>query len=120
NQVGAAPHAEFREKIGDVELYGSFGDVQPVCNFLIGKVLQQGIEDFLFAPAQAGGSPEPAVAWNAVQDGIHEAGQHRPRHPIAPARDVLQGATRLAGGLGVGDRKSTRLNSSHVAISYAV
>src|SRR5699024_12122386 len=35
---------------------------------------------------------------------------------------VLQGLTRVlaADDLGLGDRKSTRLNSSHVSISYAV
>src|SRR5690349_21896072 len=31
-----------------------------------------------------------------------------------------RGQTGLAGTLGAGDRKSTRLNSSHVEISYAV
>src|SRR5690625_6984837 len=33
---------------------------------------------------------------------------------------LVQGLGHRDGGQGIGDRKSTRLNSSHVAISYAV
>src|SRR5207253_9038688 len=52
-----------------------------------------------------------AAAWNLigaiVQD--EEAGAAEPRIFVLPARDYT-----------IIDRKSTRLNSSHVAISYAV
>src|SRR5699024_11214545 len=37
-----------------------------------------------------------------------------------PREDVLDEALRVAETLATGDRKSTRLNSSHVSISYAV
>src|SRR5438067_3272127 len=46
--------------------------------------------------------------------GLHQAGQHRGRQ--RRRRAVLPGSD-AADGL---DRKSTRLNSSHVSISYAV
>src|SRR5699024_11900569 len=55
-------------------------------------------------------------------------GVRRPRsaavhdHPGGPAllRDVLLPDVRAAAGAQGGDRKSTRLHSSHVSISYAV
>src|SRR5258705_2215847 len=60
-------------------------------------------------------------------------GLPRPRRrPVQPAADVLEGHRRLAGPdlrdhlpvqphlQAAGDRKSTRLNSSHLGISYAV
>src|SRR5256885_7763769 len=37
-----------------------------------------------------------------------------------PGRAPARLPDRRAGGLGAGDRKSTRLNSSHLVISYAV
>src|SRR5690349_21880979 len=45
----------------------------------------------------------------------------RLNHPISPIADVqLPNATHLRQSRGLVDRKSTRLNSSHVEISYAV
>src|SRR5256885_7203341 len=49
--------------------------------------------------------------------------QHAHHRVLRPefASDVHMGETEThAGGDGVGDRKSTRLNSSHLVISYAV
>src|SRR5688572_31861283 len=57
----------------------------------------------------------PAAVW------IRRSGQCRPRLPpgVPPRRlRVLHGGT--PGGSRGGDRKSTRLNSSHSQISYAV
>src|SRR3989442_11512937 len=50
---------------------------------------------------------------------LHVAGEHRAANRRADRRirDVLRGA--IGRGLGLRDRKSTRLNSSHVRISYA-
>src|SRR5207249_11474860 len=49
---------------------------------------------------------------------LHDA---LPISPDSPARFHRQGTRRLSvGGCGSRDRKSTRLNSSHVSISYAV
>src|SRR5205814_9182669 len=53
----------------------------------------------------------------------HRQPAEHPR-PLRSHRIALVRSTRLAGGtgarLGRGDRKSTRLNSSHLGISYAV
>src|SRR3712207_9058316 len=43
-----------------------------------------------------------------------------PYHGIAPKLNALQKASRRVSAEVIGDRKSTRLNSSHANISYAV
>src|SRR5256885_10287956 len=58
-------------------------------------------------------APPPVARSCAQQPGPHRAPTHRPSRlppPPGPRRR----------GRGVGDRKSTRLNSSHLVISYAV
>src|SRR5207253_9880582 len=58
---------------------------------------------------------------NAERHG-HEHGRHRVREDMAPDDPEAARAHRLRPDdeLALLDRKSTRLNSSHVAISYAV
>src|SRR3712207_9481732 len=62
------------------------------------------------------------AAWqhDAVADG--SPGDEQAREVRRPRRAVAQHGVQAAGrgGLQVGDRKSTRLNSSHANISYAV
>src|SRR2546426_3530871 len=49
------------------------------------------------------------------------AGRRRARHLVRPgARRAVAGPVAGVGHAVVGDRKSTRLNSSHLVISYAV
>src|SRR5690554_7368581 len=48
------------------------------------------------------------------------AGSRRRRRDLRCGRTASQGDRRLGADLGQEDRKSTRLNSSHVRISYAV
>src|SRR5207249_8879584 len=52
-----------------------------------------------------------------VLGGLAADGAHRLTLDLAPARKIRQ---RLRGRAAALDRKSTRLNSSHVSISYAV
>src|SRR5689334_23883996 len=59
----------------------------------------------------AGGQP----VVDAEVDGDHD----RQRREVRPARGLRRATLRL-GDLDGGDRKSTRLNSSHSSISYAV
>src|SRR5439155_21487912 len=55
-----------------------------------------------------------------IRDGVRQQAvdffRHRPVEAAEPRLDVDEREAELDGG----DRKSTRLNSSHVAISYAV
>src|SRR5207302_10702396 len=71
-------------------------------------------------------SPEPAggVSQSCDQDACHEAGSVFTKPPTfllvnTQSRGGFQSPGRLPGG-DILDRKSTRLNSSHVKISYAV
>src|SRR3712207_9009306 len=59
------------------------------------------------APARAG-------------EGAGFGGEDRPRRHRAPRRQPPDRQGQLPGGSVQGDRKSTRLNSSHANISYAV
>src|SRR5437773_6867314 len=58
-----------------------------------------------------------------AQDGhgaVEPLADHRGLHPHHRAREGRERRRVQAGGLGHRDRKSTRLNSSHITISYAV
>src|SRR5437588_6914066 len=60
-----------------------------------------------------GQHPGPRLGIDVVRVGVRRhAGQ-----PVVDRGDAARGGT---GGRWVGDRKSTRLNSSHTVISYAV
>src|SRR5437870_11054314 len=56
----------------------------------------------------------------APEQAIYQAGLIRFRPIMMTTMAALMGSLPIAIGFGAGDRKSTRLNSSHVAISYAV
>src|SRR2546426_6300798 len=63
-------------------------------------------------------SASPTTTWNGRADRSRRSswtgrGRQRPQEPRSLVDDVLD---RVGGG----DRKSTRLNSSHLVISYAV
>src|SRR6266446_3979863 len=82
------------------------------------------------APAAAAQAPQPRQPRHAlrsepperVQD-AREGRAHQRLHPRGNPRGPASGGGVLRdarGGRGVQDRKSTRLNSSHLVISYAV
>jgi hypothetical protein len=93
-----------------VELHRPLGNVQAIGNFFVGQVLEQPVEDVLFASAQlAGISPEPTPV-RGTQNRIHEARKHLARDPKAAVRNrrqrprelhaslvAIQDALRLAG-----------------------
>jgi hypothetical protein len=54
DEVSAAADAEFAEEVGDVKFYGALGDVQFAGDFLVGKIFEERVQDFLFAAAEIG------------------------------------------------------------------
>src|SRR6267154_1697454 len=54
NQVGTAAHTELVEQVRNVKLHGAFGDVELVGDFLVRKVFEKRIENFLLAAAEIG------------------------------------------------------------------
>src|SRR5690349_22947409 len=65
-----------------------------------------------------------SAAADTVADRLRDRDRRPPRRahhqPAADLLDRRRDRHRLRDSLGAGDRKSTRLNSSHVEISYAV
>src|SRR5690554_4497139 len=77
------------------------------------------------------GNIETSRAWDVDGDGTDEIVPNTPNHPLAYYKLTRDAEGKGSGeftriqiaekqGHGLGDRKSTRLNSSHVRISYAV
>src|SRR5690625_5390747 len=61
--------------------------------------------------------------WNdsiVIEDGLFLASESQLKHKIAQRANFSSAALGGEGFFNLGDRKSTRLNSSHLAISYAV
>src|SRR2546426_2297179 len=65
------------------------------------------------------------AATNSIAEALGQAATHAP-HPMHAAASIARSASRLDTGIELAsgalpvDRKSTRLNSSHLVISYAV
>src|SRR5882724_12879092 len=75
NQVGAAADAEFVEQVRNVELDSAFGDVELAGDFLVRKIFEERIEDFLLAAAEIRDGISLQAAALAREDGIHETGE---------------------------------------------
>src|ERR1700680_3889177 len=83
DQVGAAADAKLAEQIGDVKFYGALGNVQTAANFFVGKIFEEGIENFLFAAAQIGDGVGFEAATLASKYGVHETGKELAGNPEA-------------------------------------
>jgi hypothetical protein len=81
DQVGAAANAKFAEQVGDVKFYGALGNVQTAANFFVGKIFEEGIENFLFAAAQIGDGIGFQAAALPGKYGVHETGKELPGNP---------------------------------------
>src|ERR1043165_4168198 len=103
DEVGAAAHAEFVQKIGHVELNRAFSDVEFAGDFFIGKIFEQRIEDFLFAAAEIGDGIGFEAPRRAGKNRVHETGEDGTGHPEAASSDERQRADQLIAGLGVGE-----------------
>src|SRR5207249_9504043 len=82
-----------------------------------GRLSLVGTSEGLVAGVDALDSPPlPADVGDGAATAPHQPAQHR----LPPARGEAKVATPALRPHQAGDRKSTRLNSSHVSISYAV
>ena len=103
DEVGAAADSEFVQEIGDVELYGAFGDVQFAGNFFVGKIFEQRVEDFLFAATEIGDGIGFQATRLAGKDRVHETGKNGARYPETTRGNERQSADELIAGFGVGE-----------------
>src|ERR1700730_716005 len=85
DEVGAAANAKFAEQIGDVKFYGALGNVQTAAYFLIGKIFEERIENFLFAAAQVGDGVGFQAATLSGKYGVHETGKELAGNPETTA-----------------------------------
>ena len=102
DEVGAAANSEFVEQVGDVKFHGALGDVEFAGDFLVGKILEERIENFLFATAEIGDGIGLQATRLIRKNGIDETGQHGARHPETAVGDERQGANELLASFFVG------------------
>ena len=118
NEVGAAADTELAEKIRDVELDGALGDVELAGDFLVGEVLEEQVEDFLLAAAEVGNGIGAKAPTLAREDGVHEAGKQRARHPESAIGDEREGAGKLFAGLDVGEQALGTKAQQRIAVGF--
>jgi len=78
-----------------VEFYGALSDVELAGNFLVRKIFEERIENFLFAAAEVGDRVSLQAARLIRKNGIHEAGKNGTRNPEATVGDKWQGSNEL-------------------------
>jgi hypothetical protein len=81
-----------------VEFNGALGDVELAGDFLVRKILEERIENFLFAATEVGDGIGFQAASLVREDRIHESGENRTRYPEAAIRDERQCADELLAG----------------------
>ena len=101
DEVSAAADTEFIEQVGDVEFYCALGDVELARDFLVGEILEKGVEHFLFAAAQVGDRIRFEAAGLARKNGVHETGENGAWYPKAAGGDERQSADQLVASFGV-------------------
>ena len=101
-----------------MELYGALGNVELAGDFLIGEILEQRIENFLFATAEIGdgfGLEAPALAG---EDGIDETGKHGTWDPEAALGNERKRTSELVASLGVGEDTFYAETQQRVGIGF--
>lgn len=86
-----------------MEFYGAFGDVEFAGDFLVGEILEERIENFLFAAAEIGDGIRFEAARLSGKNGVHETGKNGARHPEAATGDERESADQLVASFGVGE-----------------
>ena len=120
DQVGAPANAEFAEQIGDVELHGALGNVELAGNFFVGEILEERIQDFLFAAAEIRdgiGFEAPALVG---EDGIDKAGENGARYPEAAAGDKGKSADQLIACFDIGQKAFHAKTEKRKTIGFVV
>ena len=85
DEVGAAANTKFAEQIGDMKFYSALGNVQTAANFLVGKIFEERIENFLFTATQIRDRVRLQAATLSGKYGVHETGKELTRNPETTA-----------------------------------
>ena len=85
-----------------MEFHGALGDVEFAGDFLVGKIFEERVQDFLLAAAEIGDGIGFETAALTSKDGIHEARKDGPRNPESAVGDERQSANQLIARFRVG------------------
>ena len=81
-----------------MEFYGALGDIELAGDFLVGKILEERIKNFLFAAAEIGDGIGLEAARLVGENRIHESGKNLTRNPEAAIGDERQSSNELLAG----------------------
>src|SRR6267154_5422994 len=104
NQVGTAAHTELVEQVRNVKFHGAFGDIELVGDFLVRKIFEKRVENFLLAAAEIGDGIGFQAAALAGEDRVHETGEKLPRNPETSAGNERESTNQLFAGFDVGEQ----------------
>ena len=87
-----------------MKFYGALGDVEFAGDFLVGEILEEGVQDFLLAAAEIGDGISFEAASLTRENRIHEAGKDGTRNPETTVGDQGQGADQLVARFRVSEK----------------
>jgi len=120
DEVCATANTELVEQVGDVEFYRALGDVELVGNFLVGLILKQSVENFLFAPAQVGYRVRLQATTLTGENGINKTGEQLARDPETAIGDKRKSANELVTRFDVGQQTFYAEAEQRIAIGFNV
>ncbi len=87
-----------------MKLHGAFRNVELAGDFLVGKIFQEQVEDFLLAAAEIRDGIRLEAAALGCEDGIDETGEELAGNPEASAGDQRESVDQLFTGFDVGEK----------------
>ncbi len=104
NEVGTAAYAKLVEQVRNVKLHGAFRNVELAGDFLVRKIFQQRIKDFLFAAAEIRDGIGLQATALAGEDGVNKSGEKLPRNPESSCGNKRERADQLFAGFDIGEK----------------
>src|SRR6266852_2661753 len=120
DEVGTAAHAKLVEQVRNVKLHGAFRNVELAGDFLVRKIFQQRIEDFLFAAAEVGDGIGLQAAALSGKDGVNKSGEKLPRNPESSSGNQRERADQLFAGFYIGEKAFNAETQERKAIGLIV
>jgi hypothetical protein len=120
DEISAAANTKFGEEVGDVEFDGALGDIEFAGDFLVGEILQERIEHFLFAAAKIGDAVGFDAATLSGKDGIDKAGKKLARNPEPAFGYEGKGAHELIPGFDVSEQAFYTEAEKRIAVGFVV
>src|SRR5262252_4880458 len=101
-----------------MELDGALGDVELAGDFLVREILEQRIENFLFAAAEIGDRVSLQATPLAGENGVYEAREHGTRNPETALGYQRQSTRKLVARFGVGENSLHAEAQQRVAVRF--